>query len=69
MKTVITPEEFVQNWNYQCEGADPEEVIPPEALEEIKQMIEISMCEQCDLEQAPKFRFVNGKAQIELIQD
>lgn len=66
MKRLMELQDFIQNWNHQCQCAD--EVEDPEVLEEIMGIIKATILEECGIEDAP-VRIINARAQIEEIQD
>lgn len=58
----ITPKEFLEDYNYQCNDAEEQ---TDEVLFELKHLL-INMFEQyCD--EVPNFEFINRKGQIRLI--
>lgn len=65
MKRLMELQDFIQNWNHQCQCADDQD---PEVLEEIMGIIKATILEECGIEDAP-VRIINARAQIEEIQD
>lgn len=66
MKRLMELQDFIQNWNHQCQVAD--EVEDPEVLEEIMGIIKATILEECGIEDAP-VRIINKRAQIEVVPD
>lgn len=58
-------QEFVADWNYLMQGED--QIEDPAALEEILNMVKISILEQCGIQDAP-VRIMNNLGQIEEIK-
>lgn len=66
MGKYMTIQEFVNDWNYQCNSAEDQD---EETLDEVYLMIFNMIKENCGLEEkeVPRFNFYNKKGQIELV--